>query len=317
MATLDQTKFALTPEKQASIPRFLRQQITARPQAVTDVDLQGKTAIVTGSNTGIGFETSRQLLDLGISKLILAVRDLDKGAAAKTKLSEGRHLKDGDRTIEVWKLDLSNYDSLGAFAARAEKEFARLDIVILNAGIGPTTRTFNEHTGHDEVIQVNYLSTVLLAVLLLPVLKKSKLATSHPGRLTIVSSEVAAWTKFKEATGDPSPSSILAALDDKNAKVDMTDRMMVSKLLGQLFLAKIATLVPPSVTLINAVSPGSVHGTEFNRDRKGTLSGAVAEMLMKRMANSPPVAARMVTDAAVQHGEETHGEFLSFQDLVP
>lgn len=317
MATPDPSKFQLTPDKQASIPRFLWQQITAKPQAVTDVNLTGKTVVVTGSNTGLGLETSRQLFELGVSRLILAVRNVDKGFAARENIHQDSGLEDNDRMIEVWQLDMSDYSSITSFAARADKELARLDIVVLNAGIGPINRSFNEHTGHDQVIQVNYLSTALLAILLLPVLKKSKLATSELGRSTIVSSEVAAWTKFKEAEGDPRPLSILGALDDKTTKVDMTDRMMVSKLLEQFFLAKIAAIVPPSVTVINAVSPGSVYGTEFNRDREGTFAGAVAAAVMKRIANAPTVGARMITDAVVKHGEETHGQFLSFQKVVP
>ncbi|KAM7210593.1 short-chain dehydrogenase/reductase SDR [Rhypophila decipiens] len=311
--------FVIHSPQQASIPRFLRQQITAKPQVVTGpgANLKGKTAIVTGSNTGVGLENSRQLLDLGISKLILAVRNLDKGNAAKQDLSQGRNWNDGDKTIEVWKLDHTDYDSVRSFATRALNELARLDIVVLNVGIGPITRSFNEHTGHDEGIQVNYLSTALLAMLLLPVFKKSQLATSAPGRLTIVSSELAGVTKFKEATSNPPPASILAALDDKNTKVDMTDRMMVSKLLQQFFVAKFAEVVPSSLVVINSVSPGSVYGTDFNRDRRGTLVGVVAAVVMRGIANSPPVRARIITDAAVNHGEETHGQFLSFQTVVP
>lgn len=314
MAASAESKFDVTPEKQASLPRFFYHQITTKPEAVTGVSLEGKTAIVTGANTGVGFETSRQLLDLGISKLILAVRDEAKGAAAAKKLAEGRAGL-GEDTISVWKLDLCVYDSVVAFADRAEAELSRLDIAILNAGIGPLQRAFNEHTGHDQVVQVNYLSTALLAVLLLRVIKSKRPGQPGPSRLTIVSSEVSAWTRFKEGTDKPP--SILAALDRKDHKVDMLDRMMVSKLLGQFFLAEIAKRVPTDLAVVNAASPGSVYDSEFNRDRDGTVSGAVAKTVMKRMANSAAVGARMITDAAVRHGEETHGEFLSFQKVVP
>jgi len=316
MATLNPSKFDVTPEQQASIPRFMYQQLTFKPEAITDIDLKGKTAIVTGSNTGVGFETARQLLDLGVSKLILAVRNEEKGAAAKVKLSEGRGLpKDGTgTTIEVWKLDLSDYDTVVSFAARAEKELSTLDIAILNAGVLSLSQSFNKNTGHDEVIQVNYLSTALLTILLLPVFKSKRASQSGPSRMSIVSSEVAGWTNFKESK--PLPSSILGALDDKSAKVDMTDRMMVSKLLQHFFLVELAKIVPASLVQINAVSPGTVYGTEFDRDRTG-LSGAIFQVMKKRLANPPPVGARMITDAAVRHGEDVHGEFLSFQKMVP
>ncbi|KAJ5803992.1 uncharacterized protein N7518_000295 [Penicillium psychrosexuale] len=304
------TKFDVTPEKQASLPRFFYNQITVKPAPVKGVSLEGKTAVVTGSNTGVGLETSRQLLDLGLSKLILAVRSGEKGQAAKQNLAAGRDLSDD--SIEVWKLDQSDYDSVVAFAERT-KSLPRLDIVVLNIGIANATRVFNAKTGHDEMIQVNYLSTALLAILLLPIVKEKRAAQGGPSRITIVSSEVAAWTPFKEKKSFP----LLAALDQKKTKVDPLDRMMVSKLLGQFFLAHLASVVPPSVAIINATSPGSVYDSDFNREHDKTFAGAIAKVVMRRMANTAAVGARMVTDAAVNHGEETHGEFLSFQKLVP
>lgn len=315
-ATQGPSKFKVTPEKQASLPHFFYQQLTCRPKSVTGANLSGKTAVVTGSNTGVGLETARQLLDLGISRLILAVRNQSKGAAAVANLAKGRN--DKQATIEVWNLDLSVYESVLDFAARAEKELTTLDIAVLNAGIGPVTRSFNPHTGHDEVIQVNYLSTALLAIVLLPVIQSKRQNQSGPSRLTIVNSEVSGWTKFSEVVGKkPMPSSILATLDDKDAKVDMIDRMQVSKLLGQFFMSEIAKVVSPSLAVINATSPSLVLETEFNRDRHGTVLYTIGKLAMKEVANTAAVGARMITDAAVNHGEETHGEMLSFQELVP
>lgn len=315
-ASKDPSKFKVTPENQASLPHFAYQQLTCRPKPITGVNLSSKTAIVTGSNTGVGLETARQLLDLGVNRLILAVRNEAKGAAAAANLTKGRDVKQA--TIEVWNLDLSVYDSILTFSARAEKELTTLDIAVLNAGIGPVTRCFNPHTGHDEVIQVNYLSTALLAILLLPVIQSKRQHQSGPSRMTIVNSEVSGWTNFTEVTGKkPTPSSILAALDDKDGKVDMVDRMYVSKLLGQFFLSEIAKVVSPSLAIINATSPSLVLETEFNRDRDGTLIYTIGKLAMKKVANTAAVGARMITDAAVNHGDETHGQMLSFQQLVP
>lgn len=78
-------------------------------------DLHGQTAIIAGSNTGVGFETARQLLELGPTRLILAVRDEIKGKAAASRLSEAHKLAEGT-AIEVWPLDLSLYESVTAFA---------------------------------------------------------------------------------------------------------------------------------------------------------------------------------------------------------
>lgn len=69
------------PAKEASQLNFLyRQLFVTVPQiSASSVNLQGKTAIVTGSNSGLGLQCARQLLTLGISKLILAVRSETKG----------------------------------------------------------------------------------------------------------------------------------------------------------------------------------------------------------------------------------------------
>ncbi|KAK4154502.1 hypothetical protein C8A00DRAFT_14364 [Chaetomidium leptoderma] len=309
MATLE-----TTPEKQASVPRFLYRQITYKPFVVKNTSLSGKTAIVTGSNTGVGFETARQLVDLGLSRLILAVRDEAKGKAAAAKLSSA---PDDDpstpRVIEVWHLDLRDYASVVAFAERA-KTLNRLDIALLNAGICPAKRIFNDKTGHDETIQVNYLSTALLAILLLPVAKAVRANQPAPSRITFTLSEGAAWAKFNLGAETP----ILAALDKKEDGVDTVDRMFVSKLLGQLFMHRLSKLVAPGrVAVINGASPGSVHDSEFNRDLDKTTAGAVIKTVMKRIANTAAVGARMMTDAAVNHGEDVHGQFSSFQKVVP
>ncbi|KAI1328426.1 NAD(P)-binding protein [Xylariaceae sp. FL0255] len=305
--------FDISPEKQASFPRYLYRQITIKPQPVKDVDLHGRTALVTGSNCGVGLETSRQLLDLGVSKLILAVRDEEKGAKAAANLIANREGLPAD-TIEVWKLDLSDYNSLVAFANRVHKTLTRLDIAILNAGICPAKRTVNPGTGHDQIIQVNFLSTALLALLLLPTAKAVRANQPQPTRITLTLSEVGAWAQFPIGKEVP----ILPALDAPGKAADNTrDRMFVSKLLGQYFTSTIAARVPSEVAVINGASPGAIHDSQFNRDFEGTPGWGLVKRIQRLVAYPSAIGARMITDAAVRHGNETHGQFLSFQKLVP
>ncbi|RYP48692.1 hypothetical protein DL768_005472 [Monosporascus sp. mg162] len=302
-------QFDVAPEKEGSVFNFFYRQLTFTPKVVSGVSLAGKTALVTGANTGVGLEVSRQLLDLGVSKLILAVRNESKGQDAATNLSQGRNLKDG--AIEVWHLDLDSYDSITAFADRA-KTLDRLDIIVLNAGLVLTKNELNKNTGHDETIQVNYLSTALLTVLLLPVAKSKRANQDGPTRITVTSSDVASWTRFKEKSNVP-----LLPSFDKPGVGNPTDRMMVSKLLGQFFLSELARRVPPSVAVINCATPGMVHNSEFNREIDRTFGGKIAKVFMRRIGYTSAVGARHVTDAAVNHGEETHGQYLSTQKLKP
>ncbi|KAI1324279.1 NAD(P)-binding protein [Xylariaceae sp. FL0255] len=291
--------------------RYFYRQLTITPKPVNNVNLEGKTAIVTGSNTGVGFAISRQLLELGISRLIIAVRNEEKGKAAATKLASDLSLNP-DIAVEVWKLDLSAYDSIVAFADRANT-LSTLDIVVLNAGMwSAIKRDFNAKTGHEEVIQVNYLSNALLLILLLPIAKAKRDKQSAPTRICFTSSEVAAFTKFNERNKFP----LLAELDKPGDEVDRLDRMFISKLLVHFFIFKIAKLVPPSVAVINTASPGAIHDSEFNRDMPQNFGYSIFKHIQKIVANSSEVGARVVTDAAVRHGEEIHGHFLSFQRVV-
>ncbi|KAI1292374.1 hypothetical protein F5Y03DRAFT_402980 [Xylaria venustula] len=261
-------QFDITPKKQASFFRYLYYQITFGPQLVSDVALSGHTALVTGSNCGIGLETSRQLLELGVSKLILAVRNEEKGKAADRK---------------------------GLPADAIE-------------------RIVNTSTGHGEIIQVNYLSTAMLAILLLPITKGVRANQPKPTRITLTLSEVAAWVSFPVGREVP----ILPALDAPGKAADNTrDRMLVSKLLGQYFITALAARVPSSVAVIDGVSPGAVHDTQFNRDFEGTLGLGLVKAIQRWVAFSSAVGARLVTDAAVRHGDEAHGQFLSMQKIAP
>jgi hypothetical protein len=127
-------------------------------------------------------------------------------------------------------------------------------------------------------------------------------------------SEVAAWARFPVGKDVP----ILAALDAPGKLAENTnDRMFVSKLLGQYFVTALAKQVSPSVAIINAASPGAIHDSQFNRDIDKTPAGPVLKMILRRVGNPSAMGARMITDAAVRHGEETHGQFLSFQKIVP
>ncbi|KAK8040184.1 Short chain dehydrogenase sol3 [Apiospora rasikravindrae] len=306
--------FEHSPEKEASYLTFFRRQLTFTPAPVHGVDLSGQTALVTGSNVGIGLECSRQLLDLGLSKLILAVRDEAKGQTAAAALAQNRDT--ADVTIEVWKLDLSDYDSVVALADRA-KTLATLDIVILNAAIVPFKFALNPRTQHEEGLQVTYLSTTLLTLLLLPVAASKRAHQKQPTRITLVTSEGAAWSKFTERNADP----LLPAFDAPivGGVGEFQNRYFTIKLLGQLLLAKLAAVVPPGdVAVLNAASPGMCHDTKLAREIDDTFVGKLAKtLLIRRVGYTAAVGSRNVVDAAVNHGTESHGQYFSGQKIRP
>ncbi|KAK3077032.1 hypothetical protein LTS18_011385 [Coniosporium uncinatum] len=132
----------------------------------------GKTIIVTGASSGLGFEAALKFVQLDASKVILACRSRDKGLKVQVEI-EARTKK---TTTDVWDLDMDSYDSVRAFADRVNNDLERLDGAVLNAGLMMTKYKKSDY-GWEETIQVNVLSTVLLSLLLLPKLKKS--VTEH------------------------------------------------------------------------------------------------------------------------------------------
>jgi NAD(P)-dependent dehydrogenase (short-subunit alcohol dehydrogenase family) len=115
---------------------------------------QGRTVIVTGANSGIGLPTARELAEAG-ARVVLAVRDLAKGAAAAESIS-------GD--CEVRQLDLADLASVRPFA---ESWPGELSVLINNAGVmrTPERRTAD---GFELQIGTNHLGHFALTNLLLP-----------------------------------------------------------------------------------------------------------------------------------------------------
>jgi retinol dehydrogenase 12 len=107
----------------------------------TVVDLRGRTVIVTGSNGGLGLEAAKRFYAMNPARLILAVRTISKGEDAKKTIleagkKEGPHgTVNGETSIEVWALDLSNFESVRRFAKQCENELERIDILLENAAL--------------------------------------------------------------------------------------------------------------------------------------------------------------------------------------
>lgn len=107
---------------------FFRAQRTKIPP-VTPVNLTSGTVLITGANAGLGFEAAREVLPSKPKRLILAVRNIEKGNTAKTELEKA---KDALTNIEVRKLDQGSFESVRSFVKDLKGE--RVDIAILNAG---------------------------------------------------------------------------------------------------------------------------------------------------------------------------------------
>lgn len=301
--------FDISPEERAGQRAFLYRQLFVTPPPVLprDFDLNGKTAIVTGSNGGIGLETARQLLALG-SNVILAVRDERKGEVARKALSHGQNLP--STSIQVWKLDLSDYSSIISFVERC-KSLEHLDIAILNAGIYKVAESFDS-SGYEEGIHINYLSNMLLTLLLLPVIKEKKSDIGSPGHISVVSSDTGAWSRFDERSSYP----LLSAFKQKMATWDSGDRYGTAKLLQQLFIAELSKHISPSVVTLSCSNPGFCRGSDLSRETSGIfrLLHKIQSFLLSR---SPSVGARTLVHAVTTLGNKAHGQYVEDAKIQP
>jgi NAD(P)-dependent dehydrogenase (short-subunit alcohol dehydrogenase family) len=287
---------------------FIQSQVCTKPQyPPKDLDLSGQTVIITGANNGIGFTCAKLLLQNRLSHLIIAVRSEDKGNAAAEQLR--RSSDSNNPQIDVWKLDMGSYSSVEDFAKRCET-LPRIDFVILNAGMGGTTFHINKATGHEETMQVNFLSTMYLSVVLLPILKR-KAPASKAGRLTIVSSGTAMHCELPEAKADHT----ITALDSE-ANFDGMGHYAKSKLLGQLFIDKLSQHIDPSDVIINLVDPGLTKGTGLMDKSSGLMKIAMA-MGTRIVGRTTEQAASAYIDAAVLKGEESHGSYIMDWKICP
>ncbi|KAI5476866.1 Short chain dehydrogenase atnD [Pseudohyphozyma bogoriensis] len=268
----------------ATTKTVLREQFFGRMKDIT-TPLDGRVAIVTGSNVGLGYASALHLARLNASHIILAVRNTSAGKEAADKIQAATGFKG---LLEVWELDLASFASVKTFARKCET-LQRLDIVIQNAAVG-TMKWAVTDDGWEKSLQTNDLSNGLLCLLLLPLMART--AERYPQvkpHLTIVGSEVHTWAKFIEKDV---PGSTLAAL---NSEQDFQggDRYQVTKLINLFIARKLATLPIASSVVISMVNPG-LCVSELRREFP-----SFAQWLSNKLARSAAVGARNIVWAAV------------------
>jgi NAD(P)-dependent dehydrogenase (short-subunit alcohol dehydrogenase family) len=196
---------------------FLYSQLFVTPQ-LPNHDFSNQTIIVTGSNTGLGCEAAKHFLALHCATLVIAVRNTSKGESAKKSLLDTLPNVTSSQ-IQVWPLDLSSSTSVRAFAHRASAELERVDVLVENAGIDAQKFKLSED-GSETTLQTNVISTCLLAVLMLPKMRKTGEKFKTRPHLEIVTSDTHYVAGFKERNAE---GKILKALNDEQ-RFNQSDR---------------------------------------------------------------------------------------------
>jgi retinol dehydrogenase 12 len=176
----------------------------------------GQVVIITGGNTGLGLEAARHICRLGAAKVIVTSRSFERAQEAADDIAKttGRI-----GVVEGWTLDLAEYTSVKAFAARAESELPRLDVLVNNAV--SWDKTFALAEGNELTVTVDVLSPLLLSMLLLPKMRETSMTFKVHAVITVVSSFMHALASFSNLEGG----GILEALADAT-KAQMNHRYL-------------------------------------------------------------------------------------------
>ncbi|GAD95910.1 short-chain dehydrogenase, putative [Paecilomyces variotii No. 5] len=270
------------------------------PLPYPNTSFENQTIIVTGSNTGLGFEASRHLVRLGVRKLIMGVRNREKGEKAKREILNSTDRKDD--CIEVWDLDMDSYDSVKKFAARATASLDRLDGLLANAGM--MTTEFRKSEDNERTITVNVVSTFLLCLLLVPKLHESAEKFQINPRIVIPNSALHYMAPTKEL--DPSNGEIFARLNNADT-ADMSGRYPVSKLLVLYGVRELAQKLKSRkpLVIVNTPNPSFCKSGLIGQEL------SFGERVFERvLARSTEMGARALVHG-LSSGVESHGEYLT------
>lgn len=264
-------------------------------------ELAAHTYIVTGANSGLGYEACLHLSRLAVGKLIMAVRTPSKGEEARSTIL--KQTGQPDSSIEVWTIDMDSHDSVKGFASRAS-QLPRLDGVLANAGIMTTHFSLSEN--NEATLNVNVISTALLHLLLLPKMRESAQRTGRPCRFVIPNSALHHMAPLAEL--DPEKPGIIPRLNDPD-KADMQGRYPLSKLLIVYLVRELAARGSASGKggfIINTPNP-SFCKSNLARESAGSRGFRAFESMLAR---STEEGSRVLVHGLLS-GEESNGQYLS------
>ena len=236
---------------------------------------EGRLAVVTGANTGLGFETARVLAARGAS-VVLAVRDIEKGRRAAARIVDA----DPGANVMVQLLDLASLDSIRAAADELRARHPRIDLLINNAGVMfPPKQTTRD--GFELQFGTNHLGPFALTGLLL-----EQMLPLPGSRVVTVSSlvhRILARINFDDLQGERSYSRVGAYGQ--------------SKLANLMFTYELQRRLSDAGTTISVAAHPGLADTELSRN-----TPAVAASLNRLMTQKPAMGALPILRAATDPG---------------
>ena len=239
-----------------------------------------KTFVVTGANTGIGYQTAKALARFG-ARVIITARDMDKGDAALQTLRE----ETKSEKLALQRLDLADLSSVKAAAKQLDGE-ERVDVLINNAGLGTAKTEGRTRDGFDLIMGTNHLGTFAFTEAMMPVLLRT--AKAH-GEVRVINLSSAAHQFARKL--DPKD-----LFPEKRGMA--RDPYSESKLCNLLHAREMARRYGAAGIRAHAVHPGFVN-SDFSRASHFPGAWQALFMLTKPMQISPEKGARTVLVAAL------------------
>jgi NAD(P)-dependent dehydrogenase (short-subunit alcohol dehydrogenase family) len=247
-------------------------------------DQTGRVAVITGANTGLGYETAAALADRG-ARVVLAVRNLDKGKEAATRITA----QSPDADVALQELDLTSLVSIRAAADQLRSEHDRIDLLINNAGVMWTPKSTTKD-GFELQFGTNHLGhfafTGLLLERLLPV------AGSRVVTVSSIGHRILADIHFDDLQWERSYNRVAAYGQAKLANLLFTYELQ-------------RRLAPRGTTIAVAAHPGGSR-TELSRNLPrllGRVFSAVEPLVSQDAATGALPTVRAGTDPGVLGGQ--------------
>jgi NAD(P)-dependent dehydrogenase (short-subunit alcohol dehydrogenase family) len=246
-------------------------------------DQTGRVAVITGANTGLGYETARALAEHG-AHVVLAVRNLDKGKDAAARITAASP----SAGVALQELDLTSLDSIRAAARQLRSDHDRIDLLVNNAGVMYTPKSTTKD-GFELQFGTNHLGHFALTGLLL-----DRLLPVAGSRIVTVSSighRIRADIHFDDLQWEHSYNRVSAYGQAKLANLLFTYELQ-------------RRLAPHGTTIAAAAHPGGSN-TELMRNLPPLVArvSAVIEPLFQDPAMGALPSLRAATDPAVVGGQ--------------
>ncbi|KAB0792718.1 hypothetical protein PPYR_14677 [Photinus pyralis] len=250
------------------------------------VKLDGKLAIVTGANSGIGYQIAKELASRG-AHVIMACRNLGRAATAVRKIKQELSCSS---IIIPMELDLESVDSILLFVDEIEATYSSVHILVNNAGVShpSSTRCKTKH-GFEIHFGVNYLGHFILTNLLMGLLDR------ETSRIIVISSLMHERGKIY--------------LDDLNLErtISKTDPYANSKLANIYFCKELARRTEGRPISVYAVCPGWVYTNLFRHQNlkwyQILLSLPFAFLFMRTPTQGAQTAIYCATEPDLKNGQ--------------